>query len=225
MSLLIGFGYKARSGKDTAVQAIIDARSSQYDVRRYAFADELKREYTEACKQAGSAFELINQMRVTHNLPDWVQYEFGSDMTDPLCPFGKQRALLQWWGTEYRRAQDPFYWVKLLHKRLLEERPAVALISDLRFPNEALYIKANKGYTVEVQREGYEDFAASQHPSEHLLSMYTFDIRIKANDGDVEQLKTDAIAVFDLVVEWNTPRDIEAEVNQETEQNEIRKDL
>jgi hypothetical protein len=211
VSLLIGFGYRARQGKDLAVQAIVEARREQLDVRRYAFADELKREYTEACEKAGSSYELIQSMRVTHNLPDWVQYEFGSDMTDPLCPFGKQRTLLQWWGTEYRRAVDPFYWVKKLKARLLEDNPKVALISDMRFPNEALFIKVNGGYTVEVRREGFEDATASAHISEKLMVSYPFDIVVTAKEGAVEQLKIDAVAVFDMIVDWVSPRNIEVE--------------
>lgn len=205
MSLLIGFGYRARQGKDLAAKAIIEARGGQLDIRRYAFADELKMEYTAACEEAGGAFPLIQAMRVSHNLPDWVQYEFGADITDPLCPFGKQRTLLQWWGTEYRRATDPFYWVKKLRARLNEDKPLIALITDLRFPNEALFIKVNGGYTVEVRREGFEDVGASAHISEKLMANYPFDIVVTSQEGGIDQLKLDAVAVFDMICTWQAP--------------------
>lgn len=47
-SLIIGMGYAARNGKDTAVAAIIDRYKTDYDVRRYAFADLLKAELYDA---------------------------------------------------------------------------------------------------------------------------------------------------------------------------------
>jgi hypothetical protein len=214
VSILIGFGYRARNGKDSAAQAILEARGKDIDVRSYSFAAELKKEYTEACREAGSAFALINAMRLTHNLPDWVQYEFGADETDPLCPFGKQRTLLQWWGTEYRRAQDPFYWVKKLRDQIQADNPTVALITDVRFPNEVLFIKTNRGYTVEVTREGFNDLLADSHPSEHALARYAWDIKVTVKDGQLEQLKTDAVELFDMILEWNVPKSVEDDYAQ-----------
>jgi hypothetical protein len=207
VSILIGLGYRAGHGKDLAARSIIEARGGQYDIRSYSFAGALKKEYTEACHQAGDAYALIETMRVTHNLPKWVQYEIGADMTDPLCPYGKQRTLLQFWGSEFRRAADPFYWVKELHKQIVEEQPTVALITDLRFPNEALYVKLNKGYTVEVRREGYVDLLADGHNSEHALSGYPFDICLSIPHYDdvedyVSHVRREAVDVFDLIASW-----------------------
>ena len=42
MTTTIGFGYRARSGKDTAVAEIIKQRSKVYDIRKYSFADALR---------------------------------------------------------------------------------------------------------------------------------------------------------------------------------------
>src|SRR4051812_28487571 len=114
--VVIGLGYKARHGKDSAAQAIIEARGADYDVRRYAFADELKIELTSAICKAGNIAEFFSQWDSL--LPDWVILEPEPDMTDPLCPFGKYRTLLQWYGTEYRRAQNDSYWVERLSARI-----------------------------------------------------------------------------------------------------------
>src|SRR6185437_11665955 len=46
------------------------------------------------------------------------------------------RPLLQLFGTEFRRAEDKDYWLGRLRERIANERPHVALITDMRFPNE-----------------------------------------------------------------------------------------
>lgn len=193
-----------RQGKDTAVQAIIKARNGKYDIRRYGFADAVKEEYTEACKEAGSAWDLMQGMRVTHNLPDWVQYDFAAPMDDPLCPYGKQRTFLQWWGTEYRRAQDSCYWVRSLAKKIDKDKPQFALLSDVRFPNEAAFVKLAGGFTVKVTRAGYTN--PSDHPSEHMLDGYEFDFQLNGVDGDRAGLEGLAVSFFDWLVECLDPK-------------------
>jgi hypothetical protein len=117
-TIVISFGHKMRHGKDTAIAAIVANRADKYDVRRYAFANPLKQEVNEGAEKAGGMEQFITQLRSTHNLPEWVTYDPNPDMSDPLCPLGKQRTLLQWWGTEYRRASDSYYWVKKLYRTI-----------------------------------------------------------------------------------------------------------
>src|SRR5271156_4899474 len=56
--LLIGFGYKARRGKDTAISAILEARSHLRDIRRYAFADALRDEVHAAMREESESYGL-----------------------------------------------------------------------------------------------------------------------------------------------------------------------
>jgi hypothetical protein len=106
-TVIIAFGHKSGHGKDEAVKAIIEARGKQYGVRRYAFADALKRE---CC---GNEFEMC--------LKYGIAYDPNAPSDDPLCNsrHGKQRALLQFWGG-YRRQNSPAkaYWINLLEQRL-----------------------------------------------------------------------------------------------------------
>jgi hypothetical protein len=218
-TVIIALGYKARHGKDEAVKSIVAARSGKYDVRRYAFADVLKEEVNAAAQAAGGMLELFKQGGVTEGegldknfepFPSWVIYDTDADMTDPLCPLGKQRTLLQWWGTEYRRDQDSYYWVKLLQKKLEEEKPTVALISDLRFPNEVSWVNANKGYVVRVDRIGYKPSVLGHQSEEQLNWMADEDWHyiLQVADGDIEELKRDAVVIFDHVIENLTPPDL-----------------
>lgn len=50
------------------------------------------------------------------------------------------RSLLQWWGTELRRSQNENYWINMLKSTI--QYPAV--ITDIRFPNEALFVTARR---------------------------------------------------------------------------------
>ena len=62
------------------------------------------------------------------------------------------RALLQWYGTDYRRAEDPDYWVK---RAMSEARPLqfdnyLVVFDDVRFPNEAKAIQETGGIVIRV---------------------------------------------------------------------------
>ena len=176
--LVIGFGHKARQGKDTAVQAIIDAKSGEWNVKRYAFADSLKEEV------AGKELELCLKYGI------------------PWEPEGKNRKLLQWYG-EYRRKQDPYYWVKKLMTKLKEDQPQIALISDVRYRNEAYFVKGFFGRMVKVVRSDFVDLAVdSTHRSETDLDNYEeWDATITVLNGEVDQLKKDAVRLFDYFIE------------------------
>jgi len=191
-TVVVGFGYKARNGKDEAVKAILAARSGQYDVRRYAFADALRREVTAAAQAAGGMLELFKQGGVfeTHDVnsqywkgdftsfPAWVQFDPNAEVSEQY-PLGKQRLLLQWWGTEYRRAQDANYWVKRLDETLKAEKPRIALVTDLRFPNEVSWVKQDpaSGFVCRVDRLGYKS-DIPVHYSEKLSTSWATKIGI-----------------------------------------------
>jgi hypothetical protein len=224
-TIVVGFGHKARNGKDEAVRTIIAERGHKdvavphrtYDIRRYAFADNLKLEYTleverimrEKGKTALDAqAELCiwaSHMPVTN--PDTLEtkavvvpFDPNPDMTDPHCPHGKQRFLLQWWGTEYRRWADSFYWVRSMAERIREEKPQFALISDMRFPNEAAWVSSNSsGFTANMKRLGFDN--GLKHESETALDNWKYDYISSVMDGDLEALRHDALYIFDLIVE------------------------
>jgi hypothetical protein len=184
--LLIGFGHRARQGKNTAADAILQAPSLplETEVRMYAFADALKREVRVACGQCGGQYNLIEQFKDAGLMPEWVTFE------EP-----KPRSLLQWWGTEYRRAKDPAYWVKRLRKTLEEHNPDIALITDVRFVNEVDFIHELGGYVVKCERLGNPDVNVREHPSEAVLDAYKgWDYHIKA--ATVAECKRQALDIF-----------------------------
>ena len=69
----------------------------------------------------------------------------------------KMRMILQWWGTEFRRSQDPDYWVKYVHCKIHHLRSLNSnniVVSDVRFPNEANLIKNLGGMIWKTERPG-----------------------------------------------------------------------
>lgn len=209
MTTVIGLGYAARSGKDTVAKAIIEARGDVYDIRRYAFGDELKIEVNREAQRFGSMWSLYQYLIRTFPTAN-LRYDHDPDATDPLCPLGKQRSILQWWGTEYRRAQDRFYWVKKLVATIQRENPQFAIITDVRFDNELALVKSLGGHTVKVTREGITatDLAIRQHVSETNLINAEWDYEITAPYHGHDELTTDAVSLFDMIV---------CEMNESTE--------
>src|SRR5271157_3368390 len=168
-SIVFGFGHRARCGKDTVAKIIKLERGKSplvfkgYDIRIYSFAQELNREVNKCAEKSGGICQLFSDglreegfgyMQENGNflaLPEWVQYDPNPPMDDQDCPYGKQRTFLQWFGTEYRRSINPDDWVQRIAKRIAEEKPEIALITDVRFHNEVAFCQ-KYGNAVKVER-------------------------------------------------------------------------
>ncbi len=211
--LIIGFGNKSRQGKDTAAEAIRDhyainnrlyanhfgAEALQIKVRVIKFADTLYQEtndYLEIGRNLGippvelfkkGIREVVGGEIVTTPIPEWVVPD-PSPEVNRLAPYGKHPKLLQFWGTEFRRAQDPDYWVKKTFANI-PKNADIVMITDVRFPNEADAVKQQGGYTVNVQRlrDDGQLYYSSDRPADHIseiaLDGYNWDFYIKTKEG------------------------------------------
>lgn len=222
-SIVVGFGYRARSGKDTAVAEIIKQRGlvpawpfemkehsitdqeghEHYDIRKYSFADALRKEVDDAMRRAGGAFSLLVANRPTHfmqadgnfiELPEWVTLDENPEISEQY-PLGKQRPLLQFWGTEYRRSIDPSYWVRQLAQRIELEKPQIACITDMRYLNEFAFCKEH-GEVVKVERLGITQGTHSSETELDSVSPEDWSI-ILENNATLEEFKEGAVTVFD----------------------------
>ena len=218
-SVVIGFGYRARSGKDTAVAEIIKQRGlvpalqgwphstqggsgflERYDIRKYSFADALRREVDAEYRKAGGVEKVFApnycfaKKGYVVTLPDWVKYDPNGEVNEQY-PLGKQCTLLQWWGTEYKRADDDDYWVRQLAQQIELEKPAIACITDMRFPNEFSFCE-QYGETVLVDKH---DLPPSTHASETALAGKSPEdwSLILDNNGTLEQFLEGAVTAFD----------------------------
>jgi hypothetical protein len=170
-TFVVAMGHKARHGKDTACDYLIERYGAKYKFRKYSFAEALKREVASLgdLRAFCSAFG--------------VPYDEAPPLDDPFCPgpHGKQRRLLQVYGTEFRRVQDPDYWVKRTMERIKADSPRIALISDMRFKNEFAAVKAIGGVTVRVERPGFTS-GAEGHVSETELDDAPYDYIIRSEN-------------------------------------------
>ena len=183
--ILIGIGHKARQGKDFVAHYMQEAAPSL--VQLYSFARELKL----YCKEH-------------HNilLPEWQMAnqteQFPSCKDDPIYGY---TPILQYVGMKFRQG-SPNYWIDKVTNKIDKADPEIAIITDMRFENEAAFIKENGGYTVEVYRRNEDGTQMldpgrdPKHISETALDGYNFDYTISVRDGDLSSLKAKALGVL-----------------------------
>jgi len=111
-------------------------------------------------------------------LYDYCRIEFGMKTKDAY--------LLQKVGTNLR-AENPQVWIDAVYWKIVEKKPKVVVISDLRHLNEAQFIKDLRGYTIKVERlVGETPYQAGDrdpnHVSEVQLDGYSFDLTITNRD-------------------------------------------
>lgn len=85
------------------------------------------------------------------------------------------REVLQYWGTEIFRKQNPDVWADACMRSIGETAQlygdGVCVITDCRFPNEVEVTKRNGGYNLRLTRNKFDD----RHESEIALDQERFD--------------------------------------------------
>lgn len=126
--MIIGIGHKARSGKDSVANYLVD----RYGFTKIGFADTLYGE----CRNCRIVYD-YNWNRFAFGIPNDEYYYFGNDVENYILKWiknsgknirtgmyeyngmtEKDPTLLQWWGTDFRRKQDEDYWVKIIRKKI-----------------------------------------------------------------------------------------------------------
>lgn len=166
--LIIGLAGPARSGKDSAADWLVRT----HGFTRLALADPLR-----DMLELGLGLE-----------PRWLQ----DDKDQPIPWLGvSARRLLQTLGTEWGRKlihQD--LWVLALHRRIqaLADETDRLVISDVRFPNEAHWVRQHGAlwHIDRRQRPGLSASAAA-HSSEIPITLQSGDDCID-NNGSLDQL-------------------------------------
>lgn len=165
---IIGLCGYATAGKD-AVAAIMRMASYQ----RIAFADGVKEEVHAFLSEHKSSWPMDMPGDLQHYLS---QVEASDVFSKPTT--GDMRKVLQLWGTEYRRAQDPDYWIK----RALAKRKNMGryVFTDVRFPEEVAAIRYLGGEIWRVDRPG---LGSDGHVSEDNVASIVPDRILENNLG------------------------------------------
>ena len=148
-------------------------------VKLYSFADELKR----ICTQLFNIpFECVygtdeqkNQVQ-EHLLWENISTNKTGAMT--------AREFMQFFGTDIMRKMYEPIWVNACINRIQQEQSALAIIADVRFPNEAKAIEQAGGKVVRLTRIVHED----NHSSEVALDDYPFTDVIDNSNEHVDSL-------------------------------------
>jgi hypothetical protein len=166
--MLLGVGFKARSGKDETGKYL----QKHFGFTQAAFADKLK-------KAAMLIFELSYE-QVYGDLKDVLDERWNDT----------PRNILQKMGTECMRngyAKD--VWVRALEMRIRKEGINNDwCVTDVRFIEEADAIKAWGGVVVLINRPNLPAIATAKHDSETVMEAYTGWDYLLDNSSDLPQL-------------------------------------
>lgn len=160
LEALIGLGHRARAGKDTCADRLVN----RHGYHRDAFARPLK----VMCQALfGWGDEHLNG-----HLKEVVDADWG------FSP----RTALQRLGTEcVRNLVGPQVWVKSMQLRWSGK----LVITDVRFPDEAELVRSAGGQLWRIDRPG---LLPSTHPSETALLDYQEWDRVLRNDSTIDAL-------------------------------------
>jgi hypothetical protein len=91
---------------------------------------------------------------------------------------------MQFLGTNVMRKIYGSVWVNSTIKKIAREQSELAIIADVRFPNEAKAIEDAGGTVIRLTRVIKED----NHPSEIALDDYNFKHYIDNKEGNIDAL-------------------------------------
>lgn len=198
--LILGLTGRAGAGKDTVADILCEA----YQFYRFAFADPLRAEIVNAFQINPGLFLPPHKERKMEVLAidnssdrDFViaMAKRGKSITVPRSP----REIMQWWGTEYRRTQQPHYWTRkagdTLHDALKRGFSRI-VITDVRLDNEAEFVRYHGGKIWRVRRATSEHTKPT-HQSEMLDSIIA-DLEIDNNRSMTALVATVMRAYTDL---------------------------
>ena len=182
--MILGFAGKAASGKTTAAQHVAPLLDRQTLIVPMAL---VLREEVEAflrscgaaeyvplvygCQQDKLRVFYLDQQSALQACPGWQSYlEEHAEIQDRSGQSALTvRRVLQWWGTEYRRAQDPDYWTRAWQRKVAQYdlQQIHILIDDVRFVNELAVVREVGGKIIKIDRPGFA--AGGNHSSETAL--------------------------------------------------------
>lgn len=176
--ILIGIGNRAKQGKSLFCETIIDHCSrSGIKAREYSISDLVMAD----CIARGL-------------LPDVPRTRLDSEQVKVLVKVGNER-----------RAEEENFWIDKIRDMISGEMPDVALLPNVRFPSEALFVKSLGGFNVRVRlynANGTRFISPDRNPNdptETSLDFWKWDFEIRNMAKKPYWLRRQATALLDYL--------------------------
>ena len=161
-------------------------------VRSFSFADPLK---SIAIQLFGLTEEQCHGTDEDKNTPINIKWE-NMPSAAGSTGFMTAREFLQHFGTDICRGIKPDIWTSACINRILSSGTDLAIVPDVRFPNEVESIQKAGGKVIRLTRKPHED----EHDSETALDGYEgFDHIIDNADMDIDQTN---MALMEVMKGW-----------------------
>ena len=173
---LVGITGKAGAGKDTLASFLLEAHMDESRIgKQIAFADPVK-------KATAEMYGIPLNNLYDRELKETVDAFWG------ISP----RQMAQLVGTDMaRNVFDDQIWIKRAQKEIKNnEKADLFVITDVRFENEAEFIRESGGYLIHIKRPDDEgSVTGSDHESENGVSLVEGNDIEFVNGGSLDELK------------------------------------
>ena len=150
-------------------------------VKLYSFADELKRICVELFNIPYECVFGTDEQK--NQVQEHLLWENIPGVTTNEGPM-TAREFMQFFGTDVCRKMYEPIWVDSCIRKIQAEQSELAIIADVRFPNEAKAIERAGGGLLRLTRNIYDD----DHSSEVALDDYPFTSCINNKDNSIDDL-------------------------------------
>ena len=188
--MIIGISGKARSGKDTFADMLLEVLNSdnKHDYVKVHYSDNLK-----------------NRVQNDFNMT-WEQV-YGSlkEVPDERYPKGNDtfwtpREVLQYIGTEGFRAIEHKFWIRQLFDKFKYNDTKNAIVADCRFPDEVDAVLEVGGIHLRIERDNKDFVTDTQHVSETALDDYDITYAVIENNDTMNGLRESAELIAEEVL-------------------------
>lgn len=218
--IILAVSGKLGSGKDT-IASLVMAEMDSRSITQVSFAGALRCEVNQIIEIISQSQNLSSaRVEVANSL----LAENVAEVVEALYPLVKDgvvsssdqrhpsvRLVLQLWGTEVRRTQNPDYWVDLALKKIRAavENNTNVVITDARYENEiqalqkhgAMILRLDISPEVQAQRILLRDghpplLSAISHKSELSLDDWSFPARVNVDRLSVAEVVHESLRVL-----------------------------
>jgi hypothetical protein len=150
--MILGISGEKRVGKTTVSDYLV----TNYDFKKLSFARPLK--------------------DMLQKIFNWTSEHTDGALKNDIDPVYKftPRAAMQRFGTEFIRGLNPDFWLDRMDEQLTHTNNHLIVIDDVRFNNEAEYIRNMGGIIIKLAPKDFPWDFKDSHSSESGITLYNY---------------------------------------------------